>query len=118
MSEAPAPPGVMQASTLLLRLIDLADLILKKPALARTSSRLVVEEVGQQIERFEATLRAAGAGDSEAMMLVDVLRKIESARSTSNERSATRFAQVAGVLLPLVREDFGRALEAQRRPTP
>lgn len=108
-------------ASILARVVDVADAVLSRPL-----ARAVPDEKLAGLYDEVAAAAAAPVESAElrfvdpfAVMLAKTVVLLDSARAYGDPR-ATGFAQVAGVLLPLVREAWSRALQAMRtvRPTP
>jgi len=101
-------------SNVLVRLIDAAERAINRNALTATADSqdlvLLHEEVSERIARPSEGERIVG---SHEILLADVLIKIINARAMDSSR-APLFCQVAGVLLPVVREDMFRVMCAER----
>lgn len=98
------------ASNLLIRLLDAAE-----RAVTRRGDAIEAELLYDEVKVFADMPAPDGRfiGDYERV-LADVLVKMERARGFGEH--VTGWAQVAGVLIPLVRENLSRAIEARRVP--
>jgi hypothetical protein len=107
---------VTTASNLLLRLIDQAERVVNRPARAFLGDdQEAIALLGAEIKRAVEQPAPDGrlVGDYE-LLLAQVLAMI--GRTRGDGERAMVLCQVAGVLIPAVRESLGKAIEAQRAP--
>lgn len=106
-------------SNVITRLIDAAEAVINRPALPNASDLQATIALYEEVD--EAAARSARAGDSvigaHETLLADVLVKIVNARAVDPAR-VPLWCQIAGVLLPVVREDLGRVIVAARAARP
>lgn len=104
-----------ETSSLLLRLVDEAERIVNRPALPPSVDAARVEalelEARTLIDKPVANGTPRIAGDYE-LLLCQVLRMI--ARARGNGERVMVLAQVAGVLIPAVRDNLATAIAIQR----
>lgn len=108
------------AATPLLKLIEIAELELTR---RRIDGRTEIEALRATLEATVSLCPDPQGGlliDDEAILLAQVLCLIRKQRSHGDERRAALLQQLAGVLLPAVRQSASRAIEVRRdtRPTP
>lgn len=102
---------------LLCGLKDVAETLLYRPAADIATARLV----GLRENVRAAAQRPAPDGrhvTDFAALLADVTLKLATCRRHRRDLDAVRWAQIAGVLLPIVGTDLDRAIEAAHRPSP
>lgn len=101
------------ASSLLLRLIDTAEAVTCRPRLTSdvdTTCALRDEVVAFVLKPIDG----ARLVSDEAVLLAQVLHLIARERVFGNARPAQLGCQLAGVMLPYIREDLTRAIVARR----
>ena len=105
-------------SNVLLRLINAAEAVINRPSMPNDEDneqhRLLHIEVSEVVNKPCDGERIAGPHE---ILLADVLRHIAAARVFAPER-APLWCQIAGVLLPVVREDAYRAMKAAHEARP
>lgn len=110
------------AATLLLALIDATEKAVTRPTADRVHAA-ELEVLRGELEGATAFQLDPVGGlllDVEALLLAKVLCLIAKQRALGEDRRVALLQQLAGVLLPAVRQALSRALEVRRdtRPTP
>lgn len=105
------------ACSLLSRLLAEAERELARPAFRGPDNAA--------FEQFIADVRSAKRAPAEssaeryvgaiADLMAQALQLCNRARGVGDTRGVTAFTQLIGVMAPLIREDYGRALEARRK---
>lgn len=108
-------------SSLLARAIDIADSVMTRPAIRYGTcgfedlADAIKQAVASPVETSE--LRFV---DEFASLLMTALTRIVACRQRGDDARAMAWSQIAGVLLPMVRSQFARAIAARQtvRPSP
>lgn len=112
MTDAPVP-----LPTLYTRLLDATDRVLRNTQFRRE----LEDELEELCERVEQELGKPAETRlifDEEHLLAGTLLRIERTRRFKEYERMRLWQQIAGVLLPHVKEHFGKALEARRNTAP
>ncbi|HXF44936.1 MAG TPA: hypothetical protein VNK91_02350 [Burkholderiaceae bacterium] len=100
-------------------LLEAAEKALARPSLLAAADELAAAQLlAAEVRQAADKLAAPQLVFEEEALLADVLVKIMRARRDHDDERLRLFAQIAGVLVPVVREHAHAALvaQAQRRP--
>jgi hypothetical protein len=111
---------VKDAASLLLRLKDAAETDVTKPLLTRIDDLAALHIDLQEASPMTPDPAGGLLIDDEALLLAQVLGLAAKQRRNGDARRAALLQQLAGVLLPAVRQAASRAIEVRRdtRATP